>query len=137
MLVQVFRGDGKVLDGPDDLAAGRDGCEQTDVGQVVGLVGEADAVKKRIPDGGDLLVAGLAGIGRCDGSPMRQGRAARVWCIGAPLDWRGIRVGVARRIRGSVPGLTMRSMAVAAIWSSGTLTELRGVGRRADSGVSL
>lgn len=43
LLVQVFRGDGKVLGGPDDLAAGRDGCEQTDVGQVVGLFGEAES----------------------------------------------------------------------------------------------
>lgn len=83
ILVQVVCGGGEVPGGPDELAAGRDRRGQPDVGQVVGLVGEADAVKKRIPvDGGDLLVAGW---------PVRTPKR-----VSSPVENRAMRMDVLR-----------------------------------------
>lgn len=56
-----------------------------------------------------------------------------------PDERRGIRVGIARRIGSStgVVAASIRSSAVAAIWSNGVRTEVSGTGRRCDSGMSL
>ncbi|MET1156656.1 hypothetical protein, partial [Arthrobacter sp.] len=48
--------------------------------------------------------------------------------LGRLLDSRGIRVGMNFRTRGSLSGSVMRLMAVLAIWSRGTRTDVRGVG---------